>query len=47
MNVLLIDNHTLIDNNPNVNVIHVDTNDILNHANHEDIARTITNIGLD
>ena len=47
MNVLLIDNHTLIDNKPDVNVIQVDTNDILNHANHEDIARTITNIGLD
>ena len=28
-------------------VIHVGTNDILNHANHENIAHSITNIGLD
>ena len=30
---------TLIDDKPNLIVIHVGTNDILNHANHEDIAR--------
>ena len=38
---------TLIDDKPDVTVIHVGTNDILNHANHEDIARSIINIGLD
>ena len=38
---------TLIDDRPGAIVIHVGTNDILNHANHEDIARSIINIGLD
>ena len=38
---------TLIDDKPDAIVIHVGTNDILNHANHEDIARTIINIRLD
>ena len=37
----------LIDDKPDAIVIHVGTNDILNHANHEDIARSIINIGLD
>ena len=38
---------TLIDDKPDATVIHVDTNDIINHANHEDIACSIINIGLD
>ena len=38
---------TLIDNKPDAIVIHVGTNDILNHANHEDMACSIINIGLD
>ena len=38
---------TLIDDRPGAIVIHVGTNDILNHANHEDIARSIINIVLD
>ena len=38
---------TLIDDKPDAIVIHVGTNDILNHAKHEDIARSIINIGLD
>ena len=36
----------MIDDKPDAIVIHVGTNDILNHANHEDIARSIINIGL-
>ena len=38
---------TLINDIPDVIVIHVDTNDILNCANREDIVRSIINIGLD
>ena len=38
---------TLTDDKPNATVIHDATNDILNHANHENIARSIINIGLD
>ena len=38
---------TLIDGKPDATVILVGTNDILNHANHEDIARSIINIELD
>ena len=38
---------TLFDDKPNAIVIHVSTNDILNHANHEDIALSIINIRLD
>ena len=38
---------TLIDDKPDTIVIHVGTNDILNHANHEDIARSIISTGLD
>ena len=37
----------LIDDKPDPIVIQVGTNDILNHANHEDVARSIINIGLD
>ena len=37
----------MIDDKPDATVIHVGMNDILNHANHEDIARSIINIGLD
>ena len=37
----------MIDDKPDAIVIHVGTNDILNHANHENIARSIINIGLD
>ena len=37
---------TLIDDKPNASVIHVGTEDILNHANHKDIARSIIDIGL-
>ena len=38
---------TLVDDKLDTIVIHVGTNDILNHANHENIAHSITNIGLD
>ena len=38
---------TLTNDKPDAIVIHVGKNDILNHANHEDIARSIINIGLD
>ena len=38
---------TLINIKPGAIVIHTGTNDILNYANHEDIARSIINIGLD
>ena len=38
---------TLINDKPDTIVIHVGTKDILNHANNEDIARRIINIGLD
>ena len=38
---------TLIDDKPDAIVIDVGANDVLNHANHEDIARSIINIGLD
>ena len=38
---------TLIDDKPDAIVIHVGTNDILNYASHEDIARSNINIGLD
>ena len=38
---------TLIDNKPHAIVILVGTNDILNHANHENIAHGLINIGLD
>ena len=38
---------TLVDDKLDAIVIHVGTNDILNHANHENIAHSITNIGLD
>ena len=38
---------TLIDDKLEAIVIHVGTNDILNHTNHEDITRSIINIGLD
>ena len=38
---------TLIDDKLDATVIHVGTNDISNHANHEDKARSIINIGLD
>ena len=37
----------MINDIPDVIVIHVDTNDILNCANREDIVRSIINIGLD
>ena len=36
----------LVDGKPDANVIQVVTNDILNHANHENIAHSIINIGL-
>ena len=38
---------SLVNNKPDAIVIHVGTNDILNHANHENIAHSIINIGLD
>ena len=38
---------TLIDDKPYTIIIHVGTNDILNHANHEYIAQSIIIIGLD
>ena len=38
---------TLVDDKLDTIVIHVGTNDILNHANHENIAHSIINIGLD
>ena len=38
---------TLIDDKLDAIVIHVGTNDILNHANHEDIAHSIISTGLD
>ena len=37
----------MIDDKLDAIVIHVGTNDILNHTNHEDIARSIINTGLD
>ena len=37
----------MTEDKPDAIVIHVGTNDILNHANHEDIARSIKNILLD
>ena len=37
----------MTEDKPEAIVIHVGTNDILNHANHEDIARSIKNILLD
>ena len=37
----------MIDDKPNAIVIHVGTNDFFNRTNHEDIARSIINIGLD
>ena len=38
---------TLVDDKSDAIVIHVGKNDILNHANHENIAHSIINIGLD
>ena len=38
---------TLVNDKPDVIVMHVGTNDILSHANHENIAHSIINIGLD
>ena len=38
---------TLINDKPDETVIHVGMNDIINQANHEDIARSIINIGSD
>ena len=38
---------TLVDDKHDAIVIHVGTNDILNHANHGNIAHSIINIGLD
>ena len=38
---------TLIDEKPHAIVTHVGTNDILNHANHENKAHDLRNIGLD
>ena len=38
---------TLIDEKPHAIVTHVSTNDILNHANHENKAHDLRNIGLD
>ena len=38
---------TLIDDKSDAIVLHVGTNDILNHANHENVAHSIINIGLD
>ena len=38
---------TLIDDKPDAIAIRASKNDILNRANHEDIARSIINIGLD
>ena len=37
----------MIDDKPDTIIIHLGTNDILNHANHEDIAHSIISIGLD
>ena len=37
----------MTEDKPDAIVIHVGTNDILNHANHEDIVRNIKNILLD
>ena len=37
----------MIDDKPDAIIIHVGTNDILNHANHKYIARRMINIGLD
>ena len=37
----------LVNDKPDAIVVHVGTNDILNHANHENIAHSIINIGLD
>ena len=38
---------TLVDDKPDAIVMHVGTNDILNHANHGNVAHSIINIGLD
>ena len=38
---------TLVDDKPNAIVIHIGTNDILNHINHGIIAHSIINIRLD
>ena len=38
---------TLIDCKSDAVVIHIGTNDVLNHTNHEDIASSMINIGLD
>ena len=38
---------TLIDDKHDAIVIHVGRNDILNHGNHEDIAHSIMNTGID
>ena len=37
----------LVNDKPDAIVIHVGTNDILNLANHENIAHSVINIGLD
>ena len=37
----------MVDDKSDAIVIHVGKNDILNHANHENIAHSIINIGLD
>ena len=38
---------TLVDDKPDATVILVGTTDVLNHANHENVAHSIINIGLD
>ena len=37
----------MVDDKSDAIVIHVGKNDILNHANHENIAHSIINVGLD
>ena len=45
--VQMLSSYVMIDGKPDVIVIHIGTNDIFNHANHEDIELIFINIELD